>query len=233
MFSDTIVILAAGRGTRMQSEKPKVLLKVADKPILQHVLDYWSDKIRNYIFVVGYRSGEVVDFITSLHAGYLKHFSIVYQNEQKGIAHAIMQVKDFVSDKFIVALGDCIAYGNYNIPAGMEQGYAVWKTEQTKAMELGCTVKVKRGLIIDIREKSDVSVPGIGTYFFNRKVFDYIKGTNASSIRNEVEISDVMKRMLQAGEKIHEVEFYGDFINCTTPKDLEYAESILRFGAKV
>ena len=57
-FADTVVILAAGRGTRMGSEMPKVLLDIGGKPVLQYAIDFWKKEgVSNFIFVLGYKQG--------------------------------------------------------------------------------------------------------------------------------------------------------------------------------
>ena len=65
MKSLTAVILAAGKGTRMKSDIPKVLFPVAGKPMLQHVIDTLGKLGVSDIFVVvGYRAEQVRAAIT-------------------------------------------------------------------------------------------------------------------------------------------------------------------------
>ncbi len=79
------VVLAAGRGKRLQSHTPKVLHKVFDKPILAWVLDSLAEvDLEEIIVVCGYKYGDVKDF---LHA---YPVSTVYQEEQMGTGHALM-----------------------------------------------------------------------------------------------------------------------------------------------
>jgi NDP-sugar pyrophosphorylase family protein len=231
MFSDTCVILVAGKGTRMNSEIPKPLIEVSGEPIIDHIVDFWEHKgVRRFIFVVGYRKELLIYHLDSLR---LKYYNFVIQDEQKGIAHAIYQVKDLVSGKFIIALGDFIQVGGFEYPDNLDIGYSIWANHYAKYQNQGCSVRVNwRGYITGITEKADIKYAGIGTYFFDERVFPYIKNTQPSSLRNEVEISDVMQTMIRDGQPLKAVPFYGDCVNCTTPGDIEYAEQILGIGVK-
>lgn len=69
---------------------------------------------------------------------------------------------------------------------------------------------------------------GMGFYFFDRKVFDYIEKAVPSPLRNEIEITDVIQNMIDAGEKISPIFFKGDYLNITYTEDLKKAREILR-----
>ena len=98
-----VVILAAGKGTRMFSNKPKVLHEVAGQPILQHVISCAkklnADKI---IVVVGYGSEQVKQAF--------RHENLVWveQLEQLGTGHAAQQALPFLDDDAttLILLGD-------------------------------------------------------------------------------------------------------------------------------
>lgn len=83
-----IIILAAGKGTRMKSSLPKVLHRLAGKPLLQHVIDSAkSVDNANIVIVTGHGSEEVRAAISGNES---KHqISYVVQNEQLGTAHAV------------------------------------------------------------------------------------------------------------------------------------------------
>ncbi len=98
-----IVILAAGKGTRMKSNLPKVLHKLAGKPLLQHVID--SAKTLNpakIIAVYGYGGDAVPNA--------MKHENVIWveQKEQLGTGHAVMQVLPHLDKdaNTLILLGD-------------------------------------------------------------------------------------------------------------------------------
>ncbi|MBV1913792.1 MAG: bifunctional UDP-N-acetylglucosamine diphosphorylase/glucosamine-1-phosphate N-acetyltransferase GlmU [Pseudomonadales bacterium] len=98
-----IVVLAAGKGTRMRSAKPKVLHRLAGKPLLQHVLDSSAelDPI-NITIVYGFGGDQVQREISA------DRLTWIEQREQKGTGHAVGQALSTVQDdtKILILYGD-------------------------------------------------------------------------------------------------------------------------------
>ncbi|WP_439503120.1 bifunctional UDP-N-acetylglucosamine diphosphorylase/glucosamine-1-phosphate N-acetyltransferase GlmU [Methylophaga sp.] len=102
-MSLAIIILAAGKGTRMKSAKPKVMHTLAGKPMLQHVIDTAKQLSPSQLAVVcGNGADEVVPFLQN------QQIDVVMQHEQKGTGHAVEQAKaSFVnSEQVLVLYGD-------------------------------------------------------------------------------------------------------------------------------
>ena len=223
------VVLCAGKGTRLHPktiEKTKVMIKIKNKPILSYVIDYWRKYTKDFIFVVKFKKEDVIEFASQLPI----NSQFVEQKELRGIADAVLCTKDFVSDRFIVVLGDCICKGNFDFPKNMKQGIGVWRTNNVEDIKRSYSIKIKNDFVLEMKEKPKEvfnNLCGMGFYFFDKIVFDYIKLTKPSKLRNETEITDVIQNMINAGEKIMPVFFHGDYLNITYPKDLEKAEKIL------
>ncbi len=84
------VVLAAGKGTRMKSELPKVLIPVCGRPMVEYVVDALTAAgIDQIVLVVGYRS----DLVRQALAGQ-KRLMFVEQTEQLGTGHAVMVCRD-------------------------------------------------------------------------------------------------------------------------------------------
>jgi len=102
-----VIILAGGKGTRMDDPKPKPLVEIKGKPILAYQLDYFlnSEEINQIILALGHRADEVIEFINSNYsAAPIKH-SI--ESEPLGTAGAIKQALQHVqSDKVLVLNSD-------------------------------------------------------------------------------------------------------------------------------
>ena len=97
-----VVILAAGKGTRMKSAMPKVLHRIADKPMVEHVIDAAFDLGANRtILVVGHGADQVRDTVT-------REVDYVEQTEQLGTGHAVQQAVPLLQpeDTVLVAYGD-------------------------------------------------------------------------------------------------------------------------------
>lgn len=102
-MSLTIVILAAGKGTRMKSSTPKVMHHLAGKPLLQHVIDTAQQLNPDTLVVVCGNGGhEVIPYLQQ------QGIETVTQAEQKGTAHAVEQAKSSFanSDEVLVLYGD-------------------------------------------------------------------------------------------------------------------------------
>ena len=103
-MSLTVVILAAGKGTRMKSSIPKVLHRLAGKPLLGHVIDTARQLQADQICVVYGHGGEILPESFSEQADI--HW--VLQEPQLGTAHAVKQASKFIeaSDTVLVLYGD-------------------------------------------------------------------------------------------------------------------------------
>jgi bifunctional UDP-N-acetylglucosamine pyrophosphorylase/glucosamine-1-phosphate N-acetyltransferase len=106
-MSLSVVILAAGKGTRMRSSLPKVLHKVADKPMVSHVIDSARQLGASNIYVVYGFGGDVLK--TTLTIGQSSNdLTFVEQVEQLGTGHAVDQASPLVKDNenVLVLYGD-------------------------------------------------------------------------------------------------------------------------------
>ena len=94
MVERVAVVMAAGQGTRMKSELPKVLVPVCGRPMIDYVLDALiaggTDRI---IVVVGYRSEDVKAALAQRD-----EIEFAYQKEQLGTGHAVMMCREFLTD---------------------------------------------------------------------------------------------------------------------------------------
>jgi len=97
-----IVILAAGQGTRMRSNLPKVLHPLAGKPMLIHVIDTARALAPKAIHLITGHAAQQVQ-----QACEAKDLHFIYQQEQLGTGHAVMQALPFLSgEKTLVLYGD-------------------------------------------------------------------------------------------------------------------------------
>lgn len=97
-----VVILAAGKGTRMRSAMPKVLHRVAHKPMVEHVIDAAADLgAASTILVVGHGADQVRETVT-------RDVQYVEQTEQLGTGHAVQQAVPLLhpDDTVLIAYGD-------------------------------------------------------------------------------------------------------------------------------
>ena len=95
----TTIILAAGKGTRMCSDLPKVLHKIANRPLLRHVYDMSYQLNNNAIKIVyGHGANLVRKVLADIDVSWVE------QKQQLGTGHAVQQVSDQISDSDIVLI---------------------------------------------------------------------------------------------------------------------------------
>jgi len=96
------VVLAAGKGTRMRSPEPKVLVPVAGRPLVGHLLGALEGAgVRDVVVVIGHRADEV-------RAALGPRYRYALQSEQRGMAHAVACAREAVGDaeQVVVTVGD-------------------------------------------------------------------------------------------------------------------------------
>ncbi|MDA9222179.1 NTP transferase domain-containing protein, partial [Methylophilaceae bacterium] len=97
-----IVILAAGKGTRMQSSKPKVMQEFIGQPFLERVVNTARELNPNKIIpIIGYKADEIKNYFLN------EKLDFVIQQEQLGTGHAVIQaIKEITSQFTLILYGD-------------------------------------------------------------------------------------------------------------------------------
>jgi bifunctional UDP-N-acetylglucosamine pyrophosphorylase/glucosamine-1-phosphate N-acetyltransferase len=192
------VILAAGEGKRMHPltyTRPKVMLPIAGKPILEwNLLNARAAGLKEFVFIVSYKSEMVREYFGDGKPWNVK-INYVNQGKPLGTAHAIGTVKPFVND-FIVLCGDTI-FGINDIKKIAKNGTKIGLIKIDNATEYGI-VELKGKHVLKIHEKMDHPISNIinaGVYHFNKHIFDYIRKTEKSP-RNEFEITDSINMLV-------------------------------------
>jgi bifunctional UDP-N-acetylglucosamine pyrophosphorylase / glucosamine-1-phosphate N-acetyltransferase len=110
------IVLAAGKGTRMGSDLPKVLLPVCGRPVVTHILDALAEVgIPHPVVVIGYKAEMVKDALGG-------RVMYALQEEQRGSGHAVMCARDAAGDagSILVMCGDSPLFRVETISAVME-----------------------------------------------------------------------------------------------------------------
>jgi len=208
----------------MNSNLPKALIPINGKPLIHHVMEMWRCEPEDCVFILGHKAGEVMKAIPD-------GATCAFQDFPHGIADAILQAEGLVDGRFVVALGDCIQRGRWIVPQEVPMmGVGVWETDNHDAIKSSYSVKLKDGRVSKVVEKPKRCINdlcGMGTYFLNSRVFEYIRQTPVSPLRGEVEITDTLQLMIDQGEVLTPVFFCGDYLNVTYPEDMKLAEQIL------
>jgi UDP-N-acetylglucosamine diphosphorylase/glucosamine-1-phosphate N-acetyltransferase len=210
------VILAAGEGSRMRPltyTRPKVMLPIANKPILEHlVIEAREAGIKEFVFVVGYRDEQVRSYFDN---GERWGVTISYseQRKQLGTADAIRMVEGMVGDKFLVMNGDAIIRREDIAGLINNKGTTLSVIEVDDPRGLGM-VELRKGKVVRIYEKTEkppTRMANAGLYLFTSDIFDAISRT-AKSPRGEYEITDSLHLLMEGGSGIasREIKYWLD-----------------------
>ncbi|NIQ02771.1 MAG: NTP transferase domain-containing protein, partial [Nitrospinaceae bacterium] len=174
-----VLILAAGKGTRMRSDRAKVLHLLDSRPLLIHVLDTVAVlKPRRIIVVVGHQAGEV----QSICQGRTVEF--VEQRDQLGTGHAVLQAQEALSGfegDILILCGDMPLLQPATLQ-GLIQGHRETRADCTllslqteEKKDFGRVVRDPGGRVMRIVEHKDASARektideyNSGIYCFNK-----------------------------------------------------------------
>jgi bifunctional UDP-N-acetylglucosamine pyrophosphorylase/glucosamine-1-phosphate N-acetyltransferase len=171
-----IVILAAGRGTRMKElteQIPKPMLKLRDKPILEYKLETLPKEITEVIFVVGYKGSKIEEYFGANFKG--RKIKYVVQENLNGTGGALWLVKDLVEEKFIVMMGDDLYYPD-DILKLIKYERAILACETDSPSQFGVFKINENGNLLKIIEKPINPVDNLintGLYVLTKNLFDY------------------------------------------------------------
>ena len=221
------VIMVAGKSTRtypLTLTKPKPLLKIANKTILEHNLDNLNGIVDEVILIVGYKKNLIKKYIGNKY----KKIEIKYaeQKQQLGTAHALSIAEPYIKNGFILMAGDDI-YSKNDIKNCIKHQYSIL-TSTSKNPENFGVIFEKNGILNDFVEKPKKFISNLinaSFYYLDKKIFIYLKKIKKSE-RNEYELPDAIK-LLSKEEKIHCVKSK-QWLPIGYPWDLLKADKILR-----
>jgi len=226
------VILAAGGGTRMRPlsyTRPKSMLPVANKPILEHLLiEAKAAGTTDFILVVGYHGETVRDYFGN---GEKWGVSIEYatQRKQLGTADALGRVEGLVGNEFLLLNGDVLIGGKdiRNLLGRNDIALSVTEVEDTNNLGL---VKIEGDRVVRIHEKVTTrpsNLANAGMYLLTRDIFGAIARTEKSP-RGEYELTDSLQLLIDEGFAIS-YERIDSWLDMSYPWDLLSAnESMLQ-----
>ena len=211
------IILAAGEGRRLRPftvTKPKAMLSIAGKPMIQYVLESLAKNgIRNIILVVGYQRKQIFDYVGS---GEQFGVDITYitQDKQLGTAHALLQAKRTTENEFLVVPGDKLIEPDTIAQIAGTSPPALLAKKVNNPLTHG-VVTIEKGLVKSIAEKlarPEGNIINTGIYALNPEVFDYLE--------NELDIPNALTRMLSEGKRISAIETTATWLNVLYPWDI-------------
>ncbi len=219
-------MLAAGQSTRMlplTATKPKPLLKIAGKRILQHNLEQLKGLIDELIIVVGYKKEQIKEFLQNRKFGFPIRF--VEQEQQLGTAHALLQAESLVGKRFLVLVGDDI-FSKPDIQNCLKEECAILAKEMENPKDYGVCIE-EDGQLVKIVEKPKKPISKLvntGCYVLDRKIFPLLKKVKRSK-RGEYELTDGLTAFSE--KNVVKIVRAKHWIPITYPWDLLKANAVL------
>lgn len=170
------VLLAAGKGMRMRPltlDRPKQLVEVAGKPLIDYVLEELPDSIDEIIIVVGYKADMIRDHLGESYKG--KKIRYVHQWMPAGTAHALSLARPFLSGKFLVMNTDDIM-GAEAIKEALQYDLAILVAPHDEPHKFGVVKVRENGTLEEIQEKPAEPASNLvstGVMVLDERIFSY------------------------------------------------------------
>jgi bifunctional UDP-N-acetylglucosamine pyrophosphorylase/glucosamine-1-phosphate N-acetyltransferase len=235
------IILAAGEGTRMKTGLPKVLHRVCGKPIIEYVLDRLDElKIDKKIVIIGYK-GDLVKKAIGKRADY------VWQREQLGTGHALLQTKELLA----ASKGDLLVVSGDTplLTARTLKGLIKTHKENNALATLLTTVlkpptgygRIIRhgdGTIHRIVEEKDATIIELaneevnaGAYCFKKTaIFEALEKIKPTNVQEEYYLTDAIEVLTRMGRRVsaYTTATPEETIGINSRKDLALTTKIMR-----
>jgi len=232
------VILAAGHGTRMRPytfSKPKHLLPVANKPVMQYLIEALKAiDVKDIQIIVGHLQEAIREYFED-GSRFGVRISYVEQKDKLGLAHAVGYSKQFIGNSpFIVLLGDVLFTSGLcellekHKKSGAEASIVLTKVDNPTAFGV---VEINGDKILRLVEKPKVPPSNLaiaGIYFFSSpRIFGIIDKLKPSA-RGEYEITDAIQGLINAKHAVNGLVLDKWWKDTGKPQDLlETNKSVL------
>ncbi len=234
------IILAAGKGKRMKSDLPKVLHCINEKPLVRILMETMTElSLERQVVVVGFRGEMVIDELADFNVDF------VWQKEQLGTGHAVMQARALFEDfdgTILVAAGDVPFLSSRTI----EKLFDVHHRNQASATCLSAIFDdpsgygriVRQGdsdILLDIVEDKDappeikkIKEINSGTFCFNSlDLFNALGKVGNENAQQEYYLTDTIKILQRSGKKCA-VTRASDSIEAAGINSVEQLESLAK-----
>ena len=236
-----VIILAAGKGTRMQNPLPKVLIPVFGKPVLEYVLDIAEQLCpARTLVVVGYQADRIREKLLK------RDLEFVLQEEQLGTGHAAYQTEKVLTNfegNVLILCGDMPLIKAETLERLLNQhkkmsAKCTVLTLKTKASnDFGRIIRDDKGLILKIVEFRDafdkvknVDEFNSGVYCFDKDLFfNALSSIGDNNVQKEYYLTDTIEYSVKSGYPVasEQTEDTDEIIGINSADDLRRVEQLL------
>ncbi|MFG0292873.1 MAG: sugar phosphate nucleotidyltransferase [Phycisphaerales bacterium JB065] len=253
MKSFVALILAAGKGTRMQSDLPKVAHPVAGEPMVRWVVRACAEAgCSRIVVVVGYQQEVVREALADLEAEIAPAtIEFAVQNEQLGTGHAVIEAKDrFETERSEAGHGVLVLAGDGPLIRAKTLEQIKERHESTGAAATMATSRIEdptgygrivrdaSGTFVEIVEQKNATPEQLAIneinpsyYLFDcQAMFDALERVERNPVSGEYYITDVPALLLASGRRVEVIEAVppADVLSINTPQQLAEVDQIMR-----
>jgi bifunctional UDP-N-acetylglucosamine pyrophosphorylase/glucosamine-1-phosphate N-acetyltransferase len=212
------VILAAGEGVRLlpiTATRPKHLIKVGGKPILQHCFEALKKAGITEALVVTHYLGKSIQDYFGNGENFGIELSYIEQPSMLGTGNATSVAESYIKDNFLLVYGDLlfseealkqlIQFFEANSPDATMAVVPVDRPESYGIVELESAPLIKRIVEKPTQGETASNLANAGLYIFGSEIFNTIKKVK-SSVRGEIELTDAISLMIKDKKEVSAVE---------------------------
>jgi len=229
------VILAAGKGARMypfSERSPKPILPILNRPLLTHQIEVMRDSGIGHIYIVVGHLGYQVAGAFGDGSRFGVRIQFVEQDSMLGLAHAVGALESDIQVPFLLMLGDIYFHLNAPLKPLLEEVVSGAVNANLVSMYESDPAMVRRNFVIQADERGrvdrviekpryvDSQLKGCGLYVFDQHIFDAIRRTPRTAMRDEYEITDSIQILINDGYIVHHKPIVERDLNLTKPDDL-------------
>lgn len=210
------IILAAGEGQRLRPltvYKPKVMIPIGNKPILQYIVEALvKEGIREIVLVVGYRKEVVMSHFGDGRA-FGANIKYVFQDVQLGTGHALKLAEEKAEDLFLVLPGDNIVESRTISPLIELDFPAILVKEGEESSKYGVVIE-EGGTLREIVERPKMGSSNLintGVYLLSRNIFSFLE--------EEINLPSAVSEMAKEKE-IRVIRAEGEWLDAVYPWDI-------------
>jgi dTDP-glucose pyrophosphorylase len=232
------LVPAAGMGKRLypfSRAVPKELYPILGKPVIEHVVENLKmGNVQKIFMVVGHKKSAIMDYI-----GDGRHYDVdvayIFQLEQLGLGHAILQGEKWINSTFVTLLGDSFLEPKHEINQMIKlhrrerpvatlmlfevpdpTGYGIVKLDLKDKNSGVITKMIEKPSEKEAEEyiSSDGNYYAIcGLYTFEPLIFDYIKKAPLHKNSGEIHITNAIQTAIENDEKVMGMVLSGEYID--------------------